>query len=223
VTARCKAVLFDLYDTLITGDWSQQAELVARRLRVSHDRVVQAYSQLRDERDTGQLRDAAEVLKAVAARCTVDVDVGAIEDLVEAEAAMLGRAMKPYPDSWPTLSWLRSGGIKTAVVSNCSPSSRPVVEGLGLEALTDGVVLSFEVGESKPQPGIFRTALQMLGVTADEALMIDDRSDYLDGAAAIGISTVRIAREHSFGESTSGDAHRVISDFAGLRPLIGIA
>jgi HAD superfamily hydrolase (TIGR01509 family) len=49
-------------------------------------------------------------------------------------------------------------------------------------AEVDEFVLSFEVGAAKPDRRIFTTALERLGVAADEALMIGD-SEENDGAA----------------------------------------
>ena len=67
-----------------------------------------------------------------------------------------------WEDSLPTLRELRARGLRTAIVSNCDHSTRPIVDELGLEREADAVVLSFEVGVAKPDPGIYRAALDAL-------------------------------------------------------------
>jgi HAD superfamily hydrolase (TIGR01509 family) len=83
-----------------------------------------------------------------------------------------------YPDTALVLKSLRQNGIRTAVVSNVAWDIRPVLTG----SEVDEFVLSFEVGAAKPDLRIFTTALDRLGVAADEALMIGD-SEENDGAA----------------------------------------
>ena len=83
-----------------------------------------------------------------------------------------------YPDTAFVLKSLRQNGIRTAVVSNIAWDIRSVLAA----AEVDEFVLSFEVGTAKPDTRIFTTALDRLGVAADEALMIGD-SEENDGAA----------------------------------------
>ncbi len=63
----------------------------------------------------------------------------------------------------------------------------------GLQDLFTHLLISEEVGINKPQPEIFRIALERNGVTADEAVMIGDsyNSD-IAGAKAAGIDQIWI-------------------------------
>ncbi len=83
-----------------------------------------------------------------------------------------------YPDTVFVLKSLRQNGIRTAVVSNIAWDIRSVLAA----AEVDEFVLSFEVGAAKPDTRIFTTALERLGVRADQTLMIGD-SEENDGAA----------------------------------------
>src|SRR6185436_13992949 len=84
----------------------------------------------------------------------------------------------PYPDTAEVFGALRAQGVKTAVVSNIAFDVRPAFASIG--AQVDEFVLSFEVGAVKPDPAIFSTALQRLGVQAQEAVMVGD-SEEADG------------------------------------------
>lgn len=57
--------------------------------------------------------------------------------------------------------------------------------------LFDSVILSGELGIQKPDPRIFQASLSQLGVEADEAIFIDDREFYLEGAKKVGLSTIQ--------------------------------
>jgi HAD superfamily hydrolase (TIGR01509 family) len=118
---------------------------------------------------------------------------------------------------------LRTRGVKTALVSNCSHSTRGIVDRLGLTEAFDEVILSFEVGLRKPDAGIYREALRRLGVEPEHAVFVDDQQDYCDGAAAIGIETLMIDRsgliDRSGDATPDGNGHRVIRD---LRALLSV-
>ena len=67
----------------------------------------------------------------------------------------------------------------------------------GLQDCFAHLLVSEEVGVNKPQPEIFRCALELNGVTADEALMIGDSlTSDIAGAQAAGIDSLWIQRNH---------------------------
>jgi HAD superfamily hydrolase (TIGR01549 family) len=70
------------------------------------------------------------------------------------------------------------------VVSNIAFDLRPAFAAAGTAA--DEYVLSFEVGAIKPDPAIFRIALQRLGVDPADALMVGDSEEADGGARAVG-------------------------------------
>jgi len=107
-------------------------------------------------------------------------------------------------------------------VSNCDHSTRPIVDELGLEREADAVVLSFEVGVAKPDPGIYRAALDALGARPEEAVFVDDQAWYCEGAEAIGIRSFMIAREDAApaeGFGAAGD-RAVVHDLRSLLDLV---
>ncbi|GAY14590.1 HAD family hydrolase [Mycobacterium sp. shizuoka-1] len=96
----------------------------------------------------------------------------------------------PYPDTVEVLRSLKASGLRTAVVSNIAFDIRPALQAAGAEF--DEIVLSFEVGAVKPDPRIFQIALQRLGVSAGEAVMVGD-SEENDGAArALGCDFILV-------------------------------
>lgn len=96
----------------------------------------------------------------------------------------------PYPDTAAVLKVLHEQGIKTAVVSNIPFDVRPAFGAIGAEV--DEFVLSFEVGAVKPDAAIFETALQRLGVAAEQAVMVGDSEEADGGARAVGCGFILV-------------------------------
>lgn len=99
-----------------------------------------------------------------------------------------------YPDAVPTLRELRAHGIRTAILSNMGLDLHPVLARQGLIPYLDAVVLSWECGAVKPAAAAFEAALQALGVSATQALMVGDNAIDDAGAAALGIRTLLLPR-----------------------------
>lgn len=95
------------------------------------------------------------------------------------------------PAAEPALRLARGAGLRTAVISNSNGSVRSILDDLGLLPYLDFVVDSGEVGVEKPDPRIFRLALERAGVEAAEARYVGDLySIDVQGARAAGIETV---------------------------------
>jgi putative hydrolase of the HAD superfamily len=99
-----------------------------------------------------------------------------------------------HPEMMALLHELK-GRYKLAVLSNASWTeeelSRLMVEEYGLPAdfLFDAVITSASAGVVKPDPAIFRLALERLGVAPEEAIFTDDLASFTAAAAAVGLRT----------------------------------
>lgn len=83
---------------------------------------------------------------------------------------------------------LREVGLKLAVVSNSEGTIEQMLIEVGLRELLDAVVDSTVVGATKPDPRIFQIALDRLGVSATDTIMVGDSpSADIVGAQAVGI------------------------------------
>ena len=92
----------------------------------------------------------------------------------------------PYPDAAPALGRLRAAGIRAAVVSNWDCSLGSVMGELGLGGMLDAIVTSAQAGTRKPEPAIFRTALEHLRCPPESAILVGDSlaTDVAGGRAA---------------------------------------
>ncbi len=88
---------------------------------------------------------------------------------------------------------LRASGFRTALVTNnVSEFSRAWRRLVPVDELFEVVIDSSEVGVRKPDPAIFRLALEQLGVAAERSLFLDDFHGNVSAAAALGMRGVLV-------------------------------
>jgi putative hydrolase of the HAD superfamily len=217
-----RAVLVDLYDTLAWTEWPILRRRIEERTGLSREALLDAFDRTRDARSVGTYGSTEGDVRVVLEAAGLAPNAGLIEELAGMVHRVLENGVHLWDDSLPVLRELRARGMRTAIVSNCDHSTRPVVDRLGLSEEADAVVLSFETGVAKPDPEIYRTALEAVGASPGEALFVDDQARYCDGAVALGMDALLILREGDEpweGVSEPG-GHRVIGDLRALLELI---
>jgi HAD superfamily hydrolase (TIGR01509 family) len=96
----------------------------------------------------------------------------------------------PYADAEETVKEIAGRGVAVGLTSNVGFDIRAVLRHHGFGRLADAATLSFEVGCVKPDPRIFRMALDRIGATASTALMVGDHERADGGAKALGMRTL---------------------------------
>jgi putative hydrolase of the HAD superfamily len=110
-------------------------------------------------------------------------------------------AWEVFPEVPDVLAALRGNGLRLGVVSNWDPRLPDLLEGLRLSPWLDAVVYSSEVGVEKPDPRIFRSALDRLGVAPEAALHVGDgKVEDAEGAAAAGLHALLLDRRGAVGD-----------------------
>jgi len=115
---------------------------------------------------------------------------------------------------------------KLAIICNTSASGeriREILRSAGIKRYFDVVVVSSEVGLRKPDEGIFRIALESLGLQPDEVLMVGNRisADIL-GGNRVGIKTVLIKWNDRYPEKVTCELERPTYTIKSLRELFSI-
>jgi putative hydrolase of the HAD superfamily len=124
-----------------------------------------------------------------------------------------------YPDTLPALEELRRNDILLGVVSNWSTDLPALLDEWGLAPFFTTIVVSDVVGSHKPQPQMFRIALERLDVPPGAALHVGDDYDAdVQGARAAGITPVYLNRS---GRDTRTDCP-CIPTLRDLLPLTGM-
>ena len=197
-----RAVLLDLDDTLFDHRGSSRAALAEVH------RLHAAASDF-DRFERHHVRFLEELhLEVLAGRLTIDdarrerfrrvfdaiamplppADVDAAASAYRRSYVMARRALAGAAD---LLAALRPHARIAIVTNNVLQEQREKLDLCGLTSLVDALVVSEEAGISKPDPAIFRMALEQVGATADQAVMFGDSwAADIVGAAAAGIRPV---------------------------------
>jgi putative hydrolase of the HAD superfamily len=205
-----RAVLFDATGTLIelrepVGE-TYAREAAAQGLSISAWRLDDAFRRVFASRDPMCFPDAereavpalekdwwrgvvrSTFLAADSANRLPDFDAG-FERLWEAFST--AGAWRPRPGARSLLERLERAGVRRAVVSNFDHRLPALLDALGLGALIERVVLPCDAGVVKPDPRIFRQALDALDLRADEAVYVgDDAERDIAGAQSAGLRAV---------------------------------
>ncbi len=107
--------------------------------------------------------------------------------------AMHDALVLEYPGVLDGLRRLHEAGYKMAVVT--SKSRRVALRGIelfGLTSLFDAVIAADDVTEEKPAVEPFEKAMQLLGSTADETIMVGDNDTDILGGKNSGLKTVAV-------------------------------
>ena len=219
MVARLEACLVDAYDTIVSCDFSALRRELPALAGIPADAFTAEYDLRHAPLNDGRLSKAeafAEILRA----CGREPRAALVREMVRADQELLLANARLYDDVIPFLERLRARGIKTAVVSNCTQNTRPMLVALGVAALADALVLSCEVGAAKPAAEIFRSALGRLGVDAAAALFVDDQPGFCAGSTAVGISTVQIVRGEPDG--TAPDGTTVVRSLPEVEAMFGL-
>ena len=215
-----RAVLLDLYGTLIEPDWvalTAGRDAIADRVGVPRAAAHSAWTATHEARMRGKHGSLDGDLAAVFATAGVGSDLvtdDVLAELAATERANWRRGVRLYPDVVPVLGLLRRAGARLAIVTNASAEAAAVIPALGLGGLVDAVLASCDAGSLKPE--LLVLAMRELGVTRDEAVLVDDEPAQVEAATRMGLDAILIRRVAA-GRSVAGAAPG-----AAVRDLTGV-
>jgi putative hydrolase of the HAD superfamily len=112
----------------------------------------------------------------------IDLEAGSFVD-----DFMASIRFEAVPGAIEMLEELRGRGLDLAVVSNWDVGLAEHLERIGVGHLFSAIVTSAEAGAAKPDPAVFRLALERLRVEPARALHVGDEDEDEQGAAAAGV------------------------------------
>lgn len=125
-----------------------------------------------------------------------------------------------YDDVTPALRELAARSIKVGLISNSHRSLASFQQHFELHGLIAAAISSSEHGYLKPHPSIFESALTLLGVSAEEAVMVGDSLPHdIEGARRVGMRAVLVQRAARPPTAAPADVP-VIRDLSELPPLL---
>ncbi len=222
---RFKALLFDLYDTLIWVDapssnrWRHQ---FAARAGVPLDRFMQAWRRSVDDRMRGRSGAMADHLGATLSTLGIAPEPSLVAEMIDLDRRRLEQTTYLYPNTAPVLQRLAAAGYRLGLLSNVSDSAALPITHLGVDRMFHELILSHEVGLLKPDPAIYELACRRLQAAPEETMFVADGGfGELDTAHRLGIYSVLLQQDHQspdFGFSTEYDVK--IQDLLELEGLL---
>jgi len=104
-----------------------------------------------------------------------------------------------FEDVLPVLEKLTAAGLVLGVISNFEEWLERLLEGLEVSHFFDVRVISGVEGMEKPDPRIFRLALDRTGVAPEEAVYVGDNPLFdIEPARAVGMQPVLLDRRNRF-------------------------
>ena len=190
-----KAVIFDLYETLITQfdpNWKPPEMSVAERLGIEEEAYSRHWQPLAVGWRKGRPERYEEVLEGVCKAASHIPDPRAIAKLArERHESRLPPFENVEPSIVEMVDALRSRGLRLGVVTNAASGDVEPWPRCRLAPRFDAFIASYRVGMLKPDRRIYECCLEALGVTAAEAVFVGDSGheamDELDGAMRVGL------------------------------------
>jgi putative hydrolase of the HAD superfamily len=138
-----------------------------------------------------------ERFRRLAGFCGTEVSVDEATDFSRRYRAHYQELRRTVPGVRQVLERLHGRAVLGVVTNNEVAEQEEKLDHFGLRPLIDFMIVSAGVGVAKPDPGIFRLALERAGALPGETVMIGDswRSDIV-GARNTGIRPVWFNRFH---------------------------
>ncbi|HXH90487.1 MAG TPA: HAD family hydrolase [Thermoanaerobaculia bacterium] len=211
-----KAIAFDLWETLLTDT----PEISRRQERLRLDRMERVLVERGFEETAARIETAYRSFwhrcyerywsrdEDIACRVQIEhfldelgldtatfdePSLAALEDVYARAAVDI--LPSPVPGANEVLASLRERGYLIGLISNTGRTPgyalREILEHLGMASSIDAMVFSNEHGVCKPNPSIFSTLRDSLGVDYDEMMFVGDNI-YVDvhGAQSLGMTGV---------------------------------
>jgi putative hydrolase of the HAD superfamily len=226
-----ESVIFDLFGTLVPvfhreAYHAMLAEM-AGHLGVAPEEFASAFRADARRRVTGHWDTLEEHVADLAACRGWEVSPAQVADAVKVRVDFtLASLLHPYPDALAALEVLGAAGRRVALISDCSPETPALWHLSPLARYIPQPVFSPTAGVRKPDPAIYRQALDRNGLNPMRTVYVGDGDSHeLAGARALGILPVLVDRgeESAFRVAPSREGVDVIVyDLVELLPLIGL-
>lgn len=188
-----KAVLFDLFETLISHldpDWQPPHRSIAERLGLDEAFFACHWGRFDKRWQAGEIAHYEDALGALCAAAGVEAEPRVLAELRREYVAYAARTafVAPRPEIVEMLRALRASGHRLGVVTNANDLDTAPWPKYELARFFDVFVASHEVRLLKPDRRIYELGCARLGSAPGETVFVGDGgSNELSGAAEAGI------------------------------------
>ncbi len=231
-----KGILFDLDDTIISLEASADklwedvsAEFSKKVDSVEFDSLLSAINSSRmwywrdpDRHARGRhsLGDTRrEIVRMAFSEIGLSKFVDQADELADTFTERRLEKLEYFPNAEHTLKAISQSEVKLGLITNGhAEGQREKVSKFQLERFFECILIEGEVGIAKPDPGIFRSALNWLGLSAEEVWMVGDNLEWdVAGAQSVGIFGIwNDFRREGLPSNTSVRPDRIIYEISEL-------
>ena len=192
---RYRAVVFDLFGTLIKGftrrDYDQVNARMAEAVGVPFPEFWQLVGETYRGKCLGHYSSFEDNIQDICSRFGLEMDAGQITQAARYHYEFMADALVPEQEVLEALGMLKVRGLKCGLISDCGPEV-PLLWGESpLARLIDVPVFSCEERIGKPNIDIYQVAAHRLQVQPPECIYVGDGgSDELKGAAVAGMLSI---------------------------------
>jgi len=183
-----RTIFWDVGGVLLTNGWDiDQRARVLKRLGVDLEAYEEAHERANYYWERGIITAedffSQTVLKP-------NAKLGLTFDVLWPQVCAESKVL--HPECLDMLAELKQmGRYRIATLNNESRELNEYrLDAFKLRSLFDYFICSGYVHEMKPMPGIYKSAIDISGFHAETALLIDDKQENCDAAAALGMQTI---------------------------------
>lgn len=227
-------VLFDVDDTLVaTTEFARRARHNAVRamidmgLHVNEAQLLEELDAVISEFGSNYDHHLDKLLQRVPASTWAGINPALLVSAgVVAYHDTKFKELRPFSDVVPFLRALRDAGLQTGIVTHgltAKQAEKLIRLGLIPHLGTNSIFISDQVGISKPNPRLFKRALDALGLVATRTMYVGDNpANDIEPCRQLGMKTTwarRAAKSNRASQPAAALADHVVDDF---RQLAGI-
>lgn len=163
-------------------------------------------------------RVAADSLPYVMQRTLLAEEIHTLTEEKEAiYRELYAPTLAPTPGLISFLTELKQQGVPMAVGTSAPVSNIAfTLDGTGIREFFSAVVDASMISRGKPDPEIYLTAAQRLGVSPDRCVVFEDAFSGIEAGLRAGMRVVALATTHTREELAHTGAHLIIDDFGGI-------
>ena len=176
-----RGVFFDMGGVIVRTEYQAPRQHLAERLGMEYedlDKLVFA-SPSSIQASLGEISTEEHWVEVIKRLRRPEVETQAIRDeffagdVLDRELLDFIRSLRPK--------------YKTGLISNAWPDMRDYIIEQNFDDAFDNMVISAEIGVMKPEARIYQLALEQAGVSADEAVFVDDFIENIEACEKLGM------------------------------------
>lgn len=184
-----KAVIFDMFETLITHYESPLyfGTHMAKDAGISEEKFQSIWRKMEDDRTLGKI--SLEKILEIILKENNCYSERVLKMLVDKRISTKKDTFNHlHEEIIPMLDGLKDKGVYIGLISNCFSEEAKIIKNSILYPYFDAICLSYDEGIMKPDKRIFELCMKKLNVNAEECLYIGDGgSNELDAASKVGM------------------------------------